>query len=133
LPGWFAPHNSLRVFFNRLRGVKIGRNVDIGYFCTLDNVHPELITIEDGATIVARAYITAHDNCYYYTHGKSVKYGPVVIGKGAFIGTGAVIMPNVTVGEHAIVGANSVVLKDVLPGSVVGGVPAKILKRNALE
>jgi acetyltransferase-like isoleucine patch superfamily enzyme len=130
LPSWFAPHTILRVFFHRLRGVKIGKKVEIGYFCIIDNVHPDLITIEDGAVIATGAVILAHDNSYFYAHGTHVKHAPVVIKKKAFIGTHAVITPGVTVGERAIVGCVSVVLKDVLADSVVGGVPAKILKEN---
>jgi acetyltransferase-like isoleucine patch superfamily enzyme len=56
------------------------------------------------------------------------KKGKIVIEKDAWIGTGAVILPNITIGEFAIVGANSVVTKDVPPYTVVGGVPAKKLK-----
>ena len=50
---------------------------------------------------------------------------PVRIGAYAFIGMDAMIMPGVTVGEGAIVGARSLVTRDVEPGAVVGGVPAK--------
>ncbi len=130
LPAWFAPHKTLRVFFHRLRGVKIGKRVEIGYFVVIDNVHPNLVTLEEGVAIATGTLILAHDNAYYYTHGGRVKYAPVVIGKKAFIGGGAVINPGVTVGERAIVGCNSVVLKDVPANSVVGGVPAQILKEN---
>lgn len=51
--------------------------------------------------------------------------------KGASIGSGATILPNVTIGEKAIVGAGSVVTKDVPPNSVVAGNPARVLRRNA--
>ena len=125
LPAWFAPHKSLRVLFHRLRGVHIGKNVEIGYFCLLDNAHPNLITIEDDAVITARATILAHDNAFYYTYNKPVRIGRTTIKKNAFIGINAVIMPMVTVGESAIVGANSVVTKDVLPNTIVAGVPAR--------
>jgi len=129
-PAWFAPHKVLRAFFHRLRGVKIGKHVEIGYFCIIDNVHPDLVTIEDGAVVATGAVLLAHDNSYYYTHGTHVKHSPVIIGKKAFIGAGAVINPGVTVGVRAIVGCNSVVIRDVPAGSVVGGVPARILKEN---
>ncbi len=42
-------------------------------------------------------------------------------------------MPNVSVGERAIVGANSVVLHDVEANTVVGGIPAKIIKKLTVE
>ena len=42
---------------------------------------------------------------------------------------GATILPGVTVGENAIVGAGAVVTKDVEPNTVVGGIPAKLIKR----
>src|SRR5690606_36889731 len=54
---------------------------------------------------------------------------PIPIGRGAWIGQNAVILPGVTVGELAIVGANSVVNKDVPPRTVVAGAPARAVKR----
>ena len=53
---------------------------------------------------------------------------PVHIGKRAWIGAGATILPGVTIGENAVVGAGSVVTKDVEPRTIVGGVPAKFIK-----
>ncbi|WP_394343119.1 serine O-acetyltransferase [Paenirhodobacter populi] len=52
-----------------------------------------------------------------------------VICDGAEIGAGAVILGSVKVGEGAIVGANAVVRRDVEPGTIVGGVPAKVIGR----
>jgi acetyltransferase-like isoleucine patch superfamily enzyme len=54
---------------------------------------------------------------------------PTRVKKGASIGSGSTILANVTIGERAIVGAGSVVTKDVPPGSIVAGNPAKILRR----
>ncbi len=125
---WFAPHKSLRVFFHKLRGVKIGKNVEIGYFCIIDNVHPDMVEIEDNVTIAAMSIILAHDNSMYYTHDGDVRFGKVVIKKNAFIGVHSVVLPGVTIGEGAIVGAMSLVNKDVPPNTVVAGIPARIIK-----
>jgi maltose O-acetyltransferase len=122
---WFAPHKTLRVFFHRLRGVQIGENVEVGYFCIIGNVHPQMITIENNAVITARVTILEHDNSYFYTGKGKVKFGKVHIDNNAFIGIGSVIMPGVNIGSNAIVGALSFVNKNVLPNTVVAGNPAK--------
>jgi acetyltransferase-like isoleucine patch superfamily enzyme len=54
---------------------------------------------------------------------------PVVIGDDVWIGANAVILPGVTVGSHCVVAAGAVVTKDVPDHTLVGGVPAKIIKR----
>ena len=57
----------------------------------------------------------------------------ILIKRGSWIGTGAIILPGVTVGEHSIVGAGSVVTKDVEPYTVVAGNPAKPLRKISTE
>lgn len=60
--------------------------------------------------------------------------GDIVIGNDVWIGYDAVIMAGVTIGDGAIIGTKAVVTKDVAPYSIVGGVPAKeIRKRFAPE
>ncbi|MDP3088417.1 MAG: acyltransferase [Methylotenera sp.] len=56
--------------------------------------------------------------------------GKIDIKDNVFIGHGAIVLPNVTIGPNAIVAAGSVVNKDVLPGDIVGGVPAKPIGRT---
>jgi acetyltransferase-like isoleucine patch superfamily enzyme len=52
-------------------------------------------------------------------------FGPIIIEDNCLIGENAIILPNVTIGRNSIVAASSVVIKDVAPGSIVMGVPAR--------
>jgi maltose O-acetyltransferase len=51
-----------------------------------------------------------------------------MIGNGVWIGANVFIGPGINIGDNSIIGANSVVVKDVLPNSIVGGVPAKLIR-----
>jgi Hexapeptide repeat of succinyl-transferase len=53
----------------------------------------------------------------------------IVIGRGCYIGSGAIIVGPVTIGDHAVVGAGAVVTRDVAAATFVGGVPAKLIDR----
>jgi len=58
---------------------------------------------------------------------------PVKIGNDVWIGANVIVLDGVTIGNGAVVGANSVVTKDVLPFAIVGGVPAKEIKKRFSE
>ncbi len=122
-----------RVFLHRLRGVKIGREVFIGNEVFIDDAEPDLVTIEDEVTIIARTSILAHS--YYPTHMseyfKDKKYVKgVIIKKGAYIGFGSIILPGVTIGENAIIGAGTVISKDIPAGATVIGQPPRVYLGN---
>ena len=55
---------------------------------------------------------------------------PVRIGNDVWIGTQSIILPGVTIGDHSIIGAGSVVTKDVEPWTIVGGNPARMIRRR---
>jgi acetyltransferase-like isoleucine patch superfamily enzyme len=127
IPAWFMPWKRLRTSFHRLKGVHIGRKVEIGYMVLIDNRRPELVTIEDRVTITTMCVVIAHDLSRHFNEGKEI-IGEVRIKRGAFIGMNSTIMPGVTIGEGAVVAAGSVVTHDVEPYTIVGGVPAKKIR-----
>jgi acetyltransferase-like isoleucine patch superfamily enzyme len=67
---------------------------------------------------------------------KSQKYRPtkpIIIESNVYIGGNCSIYPGITIGQHSIVAPNSAVTKNVSPYTMVGGVPAKFIKKINLE
>jgi putative colanic acid biosynthesis acetyltransferase WcaF len=58
---------------------------------------------------------------------------PITIKDNVWIATGAMVLPGVTIGEGAVVAAGAVIVKDVEPWTVVGGNPAKVIKKRELK
>jgi acetyltransferase-like isoleucine patch superfamily enzyme len=114
-PGGF----KMRVALHRLRGVKIGAGVWIGYGALIETACPELVTIGDRVIIGIRSTILAHFQELTGTR----------IDDDVYIGACAVILPGVTIGKGAVVSAGSVVTTSVPPMTVVQGNPAKRVAR----
>ncbi|MBR3100899.1 MAG: galactoside O-acetyltransferase [Muribaculaceae bacterium] len=104
--------------------VKIGNDVMIMPDCLM--MSRGGITIEDGAMIAANVQLISNNHDLHDRVLLICK--PVHIGRKAWVGAGATILPGVTVGENAVVAAGAVVTKDVAPGTIVGGNPAKFIK-----
>ena len=100
---------------------RIGSRVRIHSNCFLERV-----VVEDGVFIGPGVVFTddPHPPCPAFRRCTE----PVVVEAGARIGAGAVILPGVRIGRGALVGAGSVVTRDVAPGAVVVGNPARVLK-----
>jgi serine acetyltransferase len=111
-------------------GVTLGKGVYVGRRVMFDYGYARHITIDDHATLVSGCLILCHDASSFRRLGVTW-VAPVVVGKRAYIGANAVLLPGVTIGEDAIVGAGAVVADDVPAGTVVGGVPARRLKSTA--
>ncbi len=129
----FPVGSKFRCAIERLRGVKIGKHVFLGGGNILDRARPDLIIIEDFVSIAGGVYILTHSNpttpLREILGPTSHKVAPVVIKRGAWIAVNVVILPGVTIGENSIIATGSVVMKDVPPMTIVGGVPAKEIKK----
>lgn len=134
--------------FTNLYGCSIGDNTKVGTFVEIQkNAHIgknckisshtficEGVTIEDNVFVghnvtfindkIPRA--TAEDGSLQTESDWKVE--ETFVRKGASIGSSATIMCGITIGENAVVGAGAVVTKDVLPDTIVGGVPAKFIR-----
>ena len=87
--------------------------------------------IEIGNNVCISDNVQIRDSDNHLIKGKeSESTKPIVIKDGVWIGMGAIILKGVTIGEGAIVAAGAVVNKDVPAHSLVGGVPAKIIREN---
>lgn len=116
--------------------VEIQKNAVIGNRCKISS-HTficEGVTIED-EVFVGHGVVFINDTYPRATAGGRLqtetdwKVEPTLVKRGASIGSGAVILSNVTIGEGAIVGAGAVVTKDVPARTIVAGNPARIFRR----
>jgi acetyltransferase-like isoleucine patch superfamily enzyme len=131
-----CPFAAGRIALYRLMGVRIGRGCYVGFHVELDTNHPELIEIGDGVTISHRCILVTHMATDAATPLRALYPGiaaPVRIADGAWLCVGAIVLPGVTIGRNAVVAAGAVVNRDVPPGTLVAGVPARVVKDLGLR
>ena len=144
------PSHHLRRFFYRLAGVKIGkgstihmgarfydpRNISIGE----DSIIGEGVVLDGRDKLIIGNHVDIASEVMIYNSEHDfndpyflAKNAPVLIEDYVFIGPRAIILPGVKIGKGAVVAAGAVVTKDVVPFSVVGGVPAKIIGERKIK
>jgi acetyltransferase-like isoleucine patch superfamily enzyme len=114
------------LYINYGKNTKIGKNVFINFDCVFLDLGG--ITIEDNVLIAPKVSLLSEGHPVAPHQRQSLVPGRILIKKNAWIGAGATILPGVTIGENAVVAAGAVVSKNVPANTVVGGVPAKIIK-----
>lgn len=124
-------YTKIGAFVEIQRSAKVGKNCKISthsFIC-------EGVTIEDNV-FIGHGVIFVNDTYPRATtpQGRLQTIDdwvvePTLVKKGASIGSGATILPNVTIGENAIVGAGSVVTRSVPDNVIVAGNPARFLRR----
>jgi maltose O-acetyltransferase len=114
-------------------GIEIGDNSGIGTNAQISNVAGcgEVILGRDimmGPDIFILVHSHNHSDVSKPMNSQGEITKRVIINDDVWIGARVIIMPGIIIGKGSIIGAGSVVTKDVLPYSVVGGVPARLIK-----
>ncbi len=140
----------LRSYILKFSGVIIGTNVKIKsglivepFGCANLIRIGDCVFINTNCRFASKGKIIINDNCsigpnvsietvnhFHSENGKlHTKYQDVSIENNVWIGANVTILPGVTIGNNSIIAAGSIVNKSIEPFSLVGGVPAKLIKR----
>lgn len=122
-----------RAEYYRKDGMKIGEGCSIAYNVEFGS-EPYLITIGNNVRVTAGVEFITHDGGMWVIRNMFPEYRnmdlikPIKVGNNVHIGTHSIIMPGVTIGDNCIIGCGAVVTKSVPSGSIVGGVPARLIE-----
>ena len=109
------------------KNITIGRDVFINSGCHFQDQGG--IEIGDGALIGHNVVLATINHDLDPAMNRKNHYAPIRIGAHAWIGSNATVLSGVSIGEWSVVAAGAVVTKDVPPMTVVGGIPARIIKK----
>ena len=109
------------------KNITLGKNVFINAGCKFQDQGG--IFIDDGALIGHNVVLATLNHDLAPEKRQQLHPGAIHIGKNVWIGANAVVCAGVSVGDNAVIAAGAVVVKDVEANTVVGGVPAKLIKR----
>lgn len=144
--GSYHTPEELRVLFARLTGqpvdesfslfppfytdcgknIHIGKHVFINMGCKFQDQGG--IFIGDGVLIGHNVVLATLNHAMQPERRSDMFPAPIHIGKRVWIGSNATVLPGVTIGDGAVVAAGAVVTRDVPANTVVGGVPAKVIR-----
>ena len=115
-------------------GLSIGNNSGVGIRCEVNGEVKIGNDVMMGPEVVIYTSSHAHDRIDIpMIEQGAQETKPVIIGNDVWIGRRAIIMPGVNIGNGCIIGAGAVVTKNVPDYCIVGGVPAKIVKRRTVN
>ncbi|WP_018477714.1 DapH/DapD/GlmU-related protein [Pontibacter roseus] len=114
------------LYINYGKNTRIGKNVFVNFGCTFLDLGG--ITIEDNVMLAPGVKLLSEGHPITPENRQALVPKPIHIKRNAWIGANATILQGVTVGENSVVAAGAVVSNDVTDNTVVGGIPAKLIK-----
>lgn len=137
-PGLTTGHGCRFDLLGKNKTLFIGRDCQVG-----DNVHivaTERVEIGENCLLASKIFIsdTSHgiydnsdseSNPFIAPNDRKLHTRPVEIGNRVWVGENVCILPGVTIGDGCVIGANSVVTQNIPDGSIVTGIPARIIKK----
>ena len=109
------------------KNISVGKNVFINSGCCFQDQGG--VVIGDGCLIDHQVVFATLNHSLNPGKRADLSAAPIVLGKNVWVGAHATLLPGIKIGDGAVIAAGAVVTKDVPPLTVVGGVPARILKR----
>ena len=113
----------------KMIGIKIGKNAHIGANVTFDTLDYRLFDIGDNVTITMNSVLLTHYPQISINGHMRWLTDKLTIGNNVFIGANTVIAKPVTIGNNVVIAVGSIVTKDIESNCLVGGVPAKVIKK----
>ena len=108
------------------KNLTLGKDVFVNLGCRFQDTGG--ITIGDGTLIGHGSTLTTLNHSIDPDRRADMTPAPIAIGRKVWLGASVTVVPGVTIGDGAIVGAGAVVTKDVPPHTIVGGVPARVIR-----
>lgn len=109
------------------KNIHVGENVFINACCHFQD-HGG-VTLGDGCQIGHNVVFATLNHGLEPADRGTTYPAPIVLGRNVWVGSNATILQGVTIGDNAVVAAGAVVSRDVPANTIVGGVPARIIKR----
>ena len=109
------------------KNLTLGKNIFINFDCILLDLGG--IEIQDGVMLAPGVKLLSEGHPVERCSRNQLTAGKITIKKNAWIGAGVTILQGVTVGENAVVASGAVVSQNVPDNSVVGGIPAKVIRK----
>lgn len=109
------------------KNISVGEGVFINACCHFQDYGG--VVLGDGCLIGHNVVFATLNHDLSPATRNDTRPAPIVLGKNVWVGSNATILQGVTIGDNAVIGAGAVVNKDVAANTVVGGVPARFIRK----